>query len=77
MEKQHGVNIMAVDVQIGMTLDVAGEEVVGPEKVEMIMNVSNGMPCYMLQVTSVVNNQKGFREDFGCDRGRGRVFGKG
>ena len=53
MEKQHGVNIMAMEVQIGMTLDVTGEEVVGPGRVEMVMNVS-GIKA-MLNVTSVVN----------------------
>nr|GEY17509.1 hypothetical protein [Tanacetum cinerariifolium] len=44
LEKQHGVNIMALAVQIGMALDVAGEEVVGPGGAEMVVNVSNGMP---------------------------------
>ena len=47
---QHGVNIMAVEVQIGVALDVVEEEAVDPGEVEMVMNVSNGMPCYMLQV---------------------------
>nr|GEW05113.1 elongation factor G, III-V domain-containing protein [Tanacetum cinerariifolium] len=44
LEKQHGVNIMALAVQIGMALDVVGEEVVGPRGAEMVVNVSNGMP---------------------------------
>nr|GEV18377.1 retrovirus-related Pol polyprotein from transposon TNT 1-94 [Tanacetum cinerariifolium] len=47
LEKQHGVNIMALAVQIGMALDVAGEEVVGPGGAEMVVNMSNGVPiCY-------------------------------
>nr|GEW28077.1 protein kinase, ATP binding site-containing protein [Tanacetum cinerariifolium] len=46
LEKQHGVNIMALAVQIGMALDVAGEEVVDPGGVEMVVNVSNGLPWF-------------------------------
>nr|GEW07336.1 hypothetical protein [Tanacetum cinerariifolium] len=47
LEKQHGVNIMALAVQIEMALDVAGEEVVGPGRAEMVVNVSSGVPrCY-------------------------------
>ncbi|GJU08976.1 hypothetical protein Tco_1125406 [Tanacetum coccineum] len=33
-----------------VALDVAGEEVVSPGEVGMVMNVSHEMPCYMLQV---------------------------
>ena len=33
-----------------MALDVAMEEVVDPWRVKMLINGSNGMPCYMLQV---------------------------
>nr|GEU92474.1 hypothetical protein [Tanacetum cinerariifolium] len=44
LEKQHGVNIMALAVKIGMDLDVVGEEVVGPGGAEMVVNVSNGVP---------------------------------
>ena len=33
-----------------VALDVVEEEAVDPGEVEMEMNVSNGMPCYMLQV---------------------------
>nr|GFB82484.1 hypothetical protein [Tanacetum cinerariifolium] len=43
LEKQHGVNIMALAVQIRMALDVAGEEVMGPGGAEMVVNVSNGV----------------------------------
>nr|GEU79165.1 hypothetical protein [Tanacetum cinerariifolium] len=42
LEKQHGVNIMALAIQIGMALDVAGEEVVRLGGAEMVVNVSNG-----------------------------------
>lgn len=34
------VNIVAMEVQSGMTLDVAREEVMGSRRVEMEMNVS-------------------------------------
>nr|GEZ49883.1 phospholipase-like protein [Tanacetum cinerariifolium] len=34
-----------VVVQIRMALDAAGEEVVGPGGAEMVVNVSNGVPC--------------------------------
>ena len=58
MENQHCVNIMVLEVHTEMILDVAGDEVVGPRKVNMEMNVSNVRDA-MLHVTSVVKNQKG------------------
>ena len=47
VEKIHTfVSIVAMEVQIGMTLDVAGEEVAGPEKVVMV-NVSNEIKSHV------------------------------
>nr|GFB12582.1 hypothetical protein [Tanacetum cinerariifolium] len=53
LEKQHGVNIMTLAVQIGMALDVVREEVMGPGGAEMVVNVSNGMPWNVLQQKTV------------------------
>ena len=40
------VSIVSMEVQIGMTLDMTGEEVRGPGEVEMVMNVS-GIKSYV------------------------------
>ncbi|KAL4576611.1 hypothetical protein LXL04_012707 [Taraxacum kok-saghyz] len=41
---------MAVEVRTEMDLDVAEEEAVDLWKFERLMNVSNGVPCYILYV---------------------------
>ncbi|KAD6795800.1 hypothetical protein E3N88_06696 [Mikania micrantha] len=50
------VNIMAVEVQIRMTLDMAGEELVGLRRVEMAMNFFSGIKV-MLNVPSDIHGQ--------------------
>nr|KAJ0194936.1 hypothetical protein LSAT_V11C700376870 [Lactuca sativa] len=52
-EKYMFVNIVTMDIQIGMTLDVTGKEVGGPGEVEMVMNVS-GIKV-TLNITNVVS----------------------
>lgn len=47
------VSIVGIEVQIGMTLDVAKEEVIGPGRVEMVISVSRIK--VMLNGTNVVN----------------------
>ncbi|CAI9276170.1 unnamed protein product [Lactuca saligna] len=49
MDKQHGVNIMALDFKSG-GFGYGRGKIVNPEKVKMVMNVSNGMSSYMLKV---------------------------
>ena len=48
-----GVSIVAMEVQMVMSLDVAGEEIVGPGKVGMAWNVSNGTKA-TLDVTNAM-----------------------
>ena len=53
-ENHMSVSIVAMEVQIRMTLDVVGEEVVGLREVGMVMNVSNEIKA-TLEFTNMVN----------------------
>nr|GFA15718.1 histone deacetylase complex subunit SAP30/SAP30-like protein [Tanacetum cinerariifolium] len=65
LEKQHGVNIMALAIQIGMALDVVGEEVVGSGGAEMVVNVlKNGIEVKLQRnALSVLEPPTGLEED--------------